>query len=92
MKKMKDDYDDQLTDAKKMKSYDVFMSKPDTVMKQYLSKESWEEYREMTCDKGISFKSIVFPGIKQFENKEYTLCASSLSCYKIYHKLFERYL
>lgn len=68
------------------------MSKPEMKMAEYLDKEMWEEYNLMSCELGVSFKNIVFPGIKDLEDQTYTLCASSLSCYKLYHKLFERYL
>lgn len=89
---MKEGYDDELTEAKKLKRYEVFMSKPGTEMTKYLNKEMWEEYKDMKCDKGIPFKNIIYPGVKLFAKEDTTLIASSLSCYKLYHKLFERYL
>ena len=68
------------------------MSKPEMKMAEYLDKDMWEEYNLLTCELGVSFKNIVFPGIKDLDDQTYTLCASSLSCYKLYHKLFEKYL
>lgn len=61
-------------------------------MALYLDKEMWEEYYELNCDLEVPFKNIIYPGVKDLEDREYTLCASSLSCYKLYHKLFEKYL
>ena len=75
----------------KLKTFEVFMMKA-SMMAQYLDQDPWEEYSLMSCDFGISFKSIVFPGISDVNDQNYTLCASSLSCYKLYHKLFEKYL
>ena len=82
---MKKGYDEQLAEARKLKTYDVFMMKPDMRMANYLTKDIWEEYNLMSCELNVPFKSIVFPGIKDLEDQEYTLCASSLSCYKLYH-------
>lgn len=89
---MKNGYDEQLADAKKLKTYEVFMSKPKMPMSLYLTKDIWEEYNLMSCELNVPFKSIVFPGIKDYDSKDYVLCASSLSCYKLYHLLFENYL
>lgn len=89
---MKKHYDDELIEAKKLKTFDVFMSKPDMLMAKYLDKEMWEEYSLMTDDFKVLFQSIVYPGIKDLDDQTYTLCASSLSCYKLYHRLFEKYL
>jgi ATP sulfurylase len=91
-KEMKEGYDKELTEAKKLKNHEVFMSKHGTVMARYLNKEMWDEYKDMKCEKNIPFKDIIYPGVKIFDNEKWTLCASSLSCYKIYHKLFEKYL
>ena len=46
----------------------------------------------MACELEIPFKNIIYPGVKDLDDKDFTLCASSLSCYKIYHKVFEKYL
>lgn len=91
-KEMKDGYDDELLQARKLKTYDVFMSKKDMLMAKYLNKDMWDEYSLLTDDFGVSFKDIIFPGVKDLDDKTYTLCVSSLSCYKLYHKLFEKYL
>ena len=41
---MKKEYDEELADPKKLKTYDVFMSKPDMKIAKYLDKEDWDEY------------------------------------------------
>lgn len=88
----KKSYDEQLVEAKKLKTFDVFMSKPEMRMAKYLTRNIWDEYNLMTCELNVPFKSIVFPGVKVLDDSEYILCASSLSCYKLYHQLFDNYL
>lgn len=89
---MKDRYDDELAEAKNLKTFDVFMSKKNMEMATYLTKEMWDEYYLMTDDFNVPFKDIIYPGVKDLDDKTYTLCASSLSCYKLYHLLFEKYM
>lgn len=59
--------------------------------KNLLTVGIWDEYSLMKCQLEVPFKSLVYPGI-MYPNDEYRLCASSLSCYKFYNKLFENYL
>lgn len=47
---MKAGYDEQLKEAKSLKTFDVFMSKPDMQMAKYLDKEMWEQYGSMECE------------------------------------------
>lgn len=88
----KKNYGEQLIEPMKLKTYETFMSKSDMLMAKFLTRDIWDEYNLMSCELNVPFKHIVFPGIKIFEDKKYTLCASSLSCYKLYHQLFEKYL
>jgi hypothetical protein len=91
-KEMKEGYDDELTEAKKLKRFEVFCSKPGTIITRYLDKDMWEEYKDMKCEMGVPFKDIIYPGVKLYDKKGPCFIASSLSCYKLYHKMFEKYL
>jgi hypothetical protein len=75
-----------------MNNYDIFFSKEDSYLKKYLTKQIWEEYKDMADEYDIPFKTCVFAGIKFHDNKDWGICASSIKAYKNYHKLFDPYL
>jgi hypothetical protein len=87
---MKEGYDDETSDARKLKRYEVFSSKPGTVFTRHLDKEMWEEYKDMKCEFGIPFKDLLYPVVKCHTADD--MIASSLSCYKLYHKMYEKFL
>lgn len=68
-KEMKSSYDEELLEAKKLKTFDVFMSKKDMQMAKYLDKEMWDEYSLIKDEFDIPFKSIIFPGVKDLDDK-----------------------
>jgi hypothetical protein len=57
-----------------------------------MDKDDWEECKDLSCHEGVPFRSCVYPGIKFQDNKTWVICASSMSAYKIYHKIFDKYL
>lgn len=88
---MRKEYDEQIADASKLKTYEVFMQKSDRFAKDLVTKDVWEDYHLMKCELDIPFYNVVYPGILHPDDK-FALCVSSLSCYKFYHNLFQRYM
>ena len=48
----------------------------------------WNEYKDKKCEKGFSFKSCIYPGIR-IRDSEYGVCAYSSDSYNAFSELFE---
>jgi hypothetical protein len=48
----------------------------------------WENYKDKLCEKGFSFKSCIYPGIRIRDSK-YGVCAYSSYSYEAFSELFE---
>lgn len=53
-----------------------------------LTKEIWEEYKDKSCECGVSFKTCIFSGIKN-QDSGIGLYAGSHNSYKCFNKLFD---
>lgn len=84
--------EDEVKDANSLNNYDIIFSKEDSYLKTFMDKDTWEECKDLSCHEGVPFRTCVYPGIKFHDNKTWGLCASSMSAYKIYHKVFDKYL
>ena len=62
-----------------------------------MTREIWEEYKNLHCNENISFKKCILPSLMSSEYPKYNikadhhLFASSPSAYLLFHKLFDRY-
>jgi creatine kinase/arginine kinase len=54
-----------------------------------MSKEIWEEYKDLSCDSGVSFKVCVFSGIKN-QDSGIGVYAGSHHAYTKFNKLFDK--
>jgi hypothetical protein len=90
-----DEYDSFFVDKDKIASSystDADKSRPpyiqyNSVLKQVMSKEKWDKYRDLKCDKGIYFTQCIFPDIKHRDNT-IGLVAGSTSCYQKFKEVF----
>jgi hypothetical protein len=73
-------------DPQSLNNYNAIFKEKD--LKNVISVANWEEYKDMSCEKGISFKQCIFPGIKIKESAGKYMYASSYNAYKIYPKVF----
>jgi hypothetical protein len=73
-------------DPHSLNNYDAIFKEKD--LQKVINRESWEEYKDMSCDKGISFKQCIFPGIKIKKSAHKFMYASSYNAYKIYPKVY----
>jgi creatine kinase/arginine kinase len=58
-------------------------------LSKYLTKDIWEEYKEVKCNGGVSFKECVFSGIKNLDSG-IGLYAGSHDSYSKFNKLFDQ--
>lgn len=62
-----------------------------------MTREIWEEYKNLHCNENISFKKCILPSLMSDEYHKYNikadhyLFAPSPSAYLLFHKLFDRY-
>jgi arginine kinase len=54
-----------------------------------LTKEIWEEYKDMSCDEGVTFKTCIFSGVKNLDSG-IGLYAGSHNSYTKFNKLFDQ--
>jgi hypothetical protein len=54
-----------------------------------LTKEIWEEYKDMSCDEGVTFKTMIFSGVKNLDSG-IGLYAGSHNSYTKFNKLFDK--
>jgi hypothetical protein len=54
-----------------------------------LTKEIWEEYKDMSCDEGVTFKTCIFSGVKNLDSG-IGLYAGSHNSYTKFNKLFDK--
>lgn len=54
-----------------------------------LTKEIWEEYKDQSCNKGVTFKTCIFSGVKNLDSG-IGLYAGSHDSYTKFNKLFDK--
>lgn len=71
--------------------YDTFFpaGKTDSSLSKHMSKDIWEEYKDLNDDAGVSFKVCVFSGIKNLDSG-IGVYAGSHSSYTKFNKLFDQ--
>jgi len=76
--------------AESLENFDTFFT-PEckSQLKQCLTKEIWEEYKDQSCDAGVSFKTCVFSGIANQDSGIGTY-AGSHQAYTKFEKLFDQ--
>jgi hypothetical protein len=75
---------DELTD------FDTFFNKDTkSELSKCLTKEIWEEYKDKSCAKGVSFKTCIFSGVKN-QDSGIGVYAGSHDSYKCFNKLFDQ--
>lgn len=57
-------------------------------LKKHLSQEIWEEYKDQSDEQGVTFKTMIFSGIKN-QDSGIGLYAGSHDSYKKFEKLFD---
>jgi hypothetical protein len=65
--------------------------KPDTKssLSRNLTQEIWNEYKDQSCDAGVTFKTCVFSGVANLDSG-IGLYAGSHQAYTKFNKLFDR--
>lgn len=58
-------------------------------LKKCLTKEIWEEYKDMKCKEGVSFKTCIFSGVKN-QDSGIGIYAGSHDAYTTFNKLFDQ--
>lgn len=76
--------------AETLTDFDTFFT-PEckSQLKKCLTKEIWEEYKDQSCDAGVSFKTCVFSGIAN-QDSGIGLYAGSHQAYTKFEKLFDQ--
>ena len=75
---------DELTD------FDTFFQKgTKSELSKCLTKEIWEEYKDMKCKSGVSFKTCIFSGVKN-QDSGIGVYAGSHDSYTTFAKLFDQ--
>jgi len=59
-----------------------------SALKKHLSQEIWEEYKDMSDEQGVTFKTMIFSGIKN-QDSGIGLYAGSHDSYTKFNKLFD---
>jgi hypothetical protein len=76
--------------ADELKDYDTFFQKgTKSALSKCLTKEIWEEYKDMSCKAGVSFKTCIFSGIKN-QDSGIGVYAGSHDSYITFNKLFDQ--
>lgn len=65
--------------------------KPDTdsALSRNMTQEIWNEYKDQSCDAGVSFKTCVFSGVANLDSG-IGVYAGSKHSYTKFHKLFDK--
>lgn len=66
-----------------------FQAGNNSQLKKCLTKEIWEEYKDKSCECGVSFKTCIFSGIKN-QDSGIGVYAGSHNAYKTFNKLFDQ--
>jgi len=76
--------------AEELKDFDTFFT-PTTKseLSKCLTKEIWEEYKDMSCAQGVTFKTCIFSGVKN-QDSGIGIYAGSHDSYKTFNKLFDQ--
>lgn len=76
--------------ADELKDYDTFFNKDTkSELSKCLTKEIWEEYKDMKCKEGVSFKTCIFSGVKN-QDSGIGVYAGSHDAYTTFSKLFDQ--
>lgn len=76
--------------ADELIDYDTFFGKDNkSELSKCLTKEIWEEYKDMSCAQGVSFKTCIFSGIKNVDSG-IGVYAGSHDAYTKFSKLFDQ--
>ena len=54
-----------------------------------MTKEIWEEYKDLSCKSGVSFKTCILSGVKN-QDSGIGIYAGSHDAYKTFNKLFDK--
>jgi len=77
-------------DAAELSNFeDFFLPETKSACKKCLTKEIWEEYKDQSCEAGVTFKTCVFSGIAN-QDSGIGLYAGSHNAYKKFYKLFDQ--
>lgn len=75
--------------ADDMKEFEsLFVPASNSLLKQVMTKEIWEEYKDQACDCGVTFKTCIFSGVKN-QDSGVGVYAGSHDSYKKFNKLFD---
>merc|ERR1711990_1336209 len=66
-----------------------FHESSNSALKRNLSQEIWEEYKDQTDEQGVTFKTMIFSGIKN-QDSGIGLYAGSHNSYTKFNKLFDK--
>lgn len=76
--------------AEELSNFDSFFTADcKSQLKQCLTKEIWEEYKDQSCDAGVSFKTCIFSGVANQDSGIGTY-AGSHQAYTKFNKLFDQ--
>jgi creatine kinase/arginine kinase len=76
--------------ADELKDFDTFfMKETKSELSKCLTREIWEEYKDMKCAEGVSFKTCIFSGIKN-QDSGIGVYAGSHDSYRCFNKLFDQ--
>ena len=76
--------------AESLADFDTFFTDGcKSQLKQCLTKEIWEEYKDQSCDAGVSFKTCIFSGIAN-QDSGIGAYAGSHQAYTKFEKLFDQ--
>lgn len=76
--------------AEELTDFDTFFT-PEckSQLKKCLTKEIWEEYKDQSCDAGVSFKTCIFSGVSN-QDSGIGVYAGSHQAYTKFNKLFDQ--
>lgn len=66
-----------------------FLEGTKSSLSRNMTKEIWEEYKDQSCDSGVTFKTCIFSGIKN-QDSGIGLYAGSHQAYTKFDKLFDK--
>tara|TARA_B100000780_G_scaffold260816_1_gene212825 strand:+ start:292 stop:915 length:624 start_codon:yes stop_codon:yes gene_type:complete len=79
-----------LTDAAQLEDYSTFfLEDSKSACKKCLTQEIWDEYKDLKCESGVSFKTCVFSGIAN-QDSGIGVYAGSHDAYTKFNKLFDQ--
>lgn len=76
--------------AEELKDFETFFtSSTKSQLSKCLTKEIWEEYKDMSCSEGVTFKTCIYSGIKN-QDSGIGIYAGSQDSYTTFNKLFDQ--